>query len=136
MEQVKLSAANILPYILAGKAIFTISNPNTGKSFTYKSKVSQDKTIHFISVLNGPDNNSNYIYIGVIVNGKFMHGRKSVVGYDAPSVLAFGWFMNHLDKLGPVEVYKSGKCCRCGRLLTTRESVLQGIGPECIKMMA
>lgn len=136
MEQVKLSAANILPYILAGKAIFTISNPNTGKSFTYKSKVSQDKTIHFVSVLSGPDNVSNYTYIGVIVNGKFMHGRKSVVGCDAPSVLAFGWFMSHLDKLGPVEVYPSGKCCRCGRRLTVVSSLNNGLGPECQKMMA
>jgi hypothetical protein len=135
MEQVKLSAENILPYILAGKAIFTIRNPKTDKSFTYKVRASEDKTIHFVSILNGPDNNSSYNYIGVIVRGRFIHGRKSSVGSEAPSVLAFGWLLGHLDKLGPVEVFKSGKCCRCGRLLTTRESVLQGIGPECIKMM-
>lgn len=135
MEQVKLSAGNILPYMLAGKAILTIRNPKTDKSFTYKVRASEDKTIHFVSILNGADNNSNYCYIGVIVRGRFIHGRKSSVGSEAPSVLAFGWLMGHLGNLGPVEVYKSNKCARCGRRLTRVSSITSFLGPECQKMV-
>ena len=44
------------------------------------------------------------------------------------------------DGLGAVEaagykVHHEGKCGRCGRKLTTPESCLRGIGPECWALM-
>ena len=32
-----------------------------------------------------------------------------------------------------LEIFHEGRCCACGRKLTTPESILSGIGPECAK---
>lgn len=138
MTQAQLSSEKILPYILAGKAIFTIRNPSTDRSFTYKVSQPKDCSKWFVKVLTGPDNNSNYTYIGFLNERKeFVYGRgKSPIGEAAPSVLAFKWLMGNIDSLKGVEVFHSGKCARCGRTLTVIESITSGLGPECIKFAA
>ena len=135
MMQAQLTESNILPYILAGKAIFTIRNPNTGKSFTYKVKQPKDCSKWFVSVLTGSDNTSDYSYFGFLNERKeFVYGRgKSRIAEAAPSVLAFRWFMSNLGNLKGVECFHSGRCARCGRVLTVVESVTTGLGPECRK---
>jgi hypothetical protein len=136
MDQVLLDSDSIDSFMLAGKAVFTIFNPNTDKSFTYKIRraAGNPNFVHFVSVLTGPDNTSNYTYIGYIRNGEFNYGvGKSLIGFSAPSVQAFGWFMRNRDNLGPVEVYRSNNCARCGRKLTVVSSVINYLGPECIK---
>ena len=134
MTQAQLTEPNILPYILAGKAIFTIRNPKTGASFTYRVKQPKDCSKWFVGVLTGPDNTSNYSYIGFLNEGKqFVYGRKSRITEGAPSVLAFKWFMSNLGNLKGVECFHSGRCARCGRVLTVVESVTSGLGPECRK---
>lgn len=133
--QAQLTEPNILPYILAGKAIFTIRNPSTGRSFTYRIKQPKDCSKWFIAVLTGPDNTSNYTYIGFLNERKeYIHGRnRSPISEGAPSVMAFKWFFNNLKDLKGVECFHSGRCARCGRVLTVVESVTSGLGPECRK---
>lgn len=137
MTQAQLAESNILPYILAGKAIFTIHNPNTGRSFTYKVSQPKDCPKWFVKILTGPDNNSNYTYIGFLSERKeFVYGRnRSPISEIAPSVMAFKWFMSHLGNLKGVEVLPSGKCARCGRRLTVVSSINAFLGPECQKMV-
>jgi len=50
-------------------------------------------------------------------------------------VQAFEWTVKKLynGTLSGVKIFHEGKCCRCGRRLTTPTSVQNGIGPECIK---
>jgi hypothetical protein len=134
MEQVRLDSESISSFIMAGKATFTIRNPKTDKSFTYRIRAAESKAVHFVSVLNGRDNEKDYSYIGFIRNGEFVYGgAKSHIGNDAPSVKAFGWFMANRNNLGPVECYRSNNCARCGRKLTVISSVINYLGPECIK---
>lgn len=136
-EQVRLDSGSISSFILAGKAVFTIRNPKTDKSFTYKIKGNKENTVHFVSVLTGNNNESDYTYIGFIRNGEFVYGRaKSVIGNDAPSVQAFGWFMRNRGNLGPVECFRSNNCARCGRKLTVISSVIAWLGPECARKVA
>jgi hypothetical protein len=54
------------------------------------------------------------------------------------SVKAFDWFFNNrvscnTDLPESVEFFHEGRCGKCGRKLTTPESVTAGFGPECIK---
>ena len=45
---------------------------------------------------------------------------------------AIRFLFNHIDDVPDnLRVYHEGKCCRCGRTLTTPESIKKGIGPEC-----
>lgn len=136
MDQVLLDSGSIDSFMLAGKAVFTIRNPKTDRSFTYKVRVAKGNAvhIHFVSVLTGNNNETDYTYIGYIRDNRFQYGyNKSAIGVEAPSVKAFQWFMANRSALGPVEVYRSNNCARCGRKLTVVSSITSFLGPECIK---
>lgn len=127
-------------FVLGGDAVFTLENTRTGGRYTYKVVHSGDKKtstrlpVWFVSVLTGPANEQDYSYIGIVssTGAEFFWTGKSHLARDAVSVLAFGWFWRHVDALPTeVRVWHSGHCSRCGRTLTTPESVETGIGPVC-----
>lgn len=131
--------ADVKSFVLAGNSTFTLVSQKSNKRFTYRVRVAKDNpNLFFVSVLNGPDNESSYGYFGLIRAGKFAPGRpeKVKVGKDALSVRAFAWFFDTLmaGEIGEqVEFWHEGKCCRCGRKLTVPSSIAKGIGPECVK---
>jgi hypothetical protein len=122
-------------FVLAGRAIFTLKSLKTGKSFTFK--VTQNEgTPHFVSLLTGPSNTTDYQFLGTIFDQRtYVHGRKSKITPDAPSARAFQWVWTWLvaGKLPStvLEVYHEDRCGRCGRTLTVVESVVRGMGPIC-----
>lgn len=124
-------------FILAGNAIFTIRNTETGNTFTFKVRQPDSDKPHFVSVLTGPQNTSDYTFLGTIFNKKvYRHGKKSPISFDASSARTFNWFWQHIDDLPDcVEIYHEGYCGRCGRLLTVPESIESGIGPVCQGLM-
>jgi len=131
-------------FIFGGDAYFTIENPATGCRFTYKvSKAEKAEDLFWVGLLTGPDNTSSYTFIGRITKDPlsggwvFIHSPKKI-GADAKSVQAFMWWFRNLTIgrfLNPINFYHCGRCCCCGRLLTTPESVQAGIGPVCAGRM-
>lgn len=121
-------------YCLAGRAIVTIRSISTGNRFTYKIQTPDGAvTPHFVKVLCGPENSSDYMYIGIVDSrGEFRLTAKSRAGADADadSVRAFAWFSKNWEDRR-VEVWHEGVCGRCGRRLTVPESIASGIGPTC-----
>lgn len=138
------NVTTIRNFILGGKATFTLKSLQSGHHITYKVQESDNKKgFFFISVLTGPDNWSNYSYLGTIhTHGtrlEYRYGTKSRIGSNAASAKAAAWFFGNLNAghLAPsCEFYHEDKCCRCGRKLTTPDSVTNGIGPECMKKVA
>jgi hypothetical protein len=67
--------------------------------------------------------------------GRYQHGKKSKISDNAPSAKAFAWFVVQLrtnpNVFNQVEFRHEGCCGRCGRTLTTPESIDTGFGPEC-----
>lgn len=129
-------------FMTAGHAIVSLRSKKTGAHFTYRITKPQDKKdtqMLFVGLLSGPDNTSNYTYMGVIRNHKYFDSTKnSKVGKDAPSWKAFQWAWENICRgtlPEALEVWHEGRCGRCGRLLTVPESVERGIGPECAKHM-
>ena len=131
-------------YLLAGRAVITLENKNTGNRFTYKVKkkeVNPNSNLYFVSLLQGPDNTSDYNYLGTIFfnpkeeKGEFKLTKNSRAGQDALSFKAFHWFFNMLQQQKElpegVIVYHEGTCGRCGRTLTVPESIEIGLGPYC-----
>jgi hypothetical protein len=132
----ELKDNDIKIFIYAGNATFTITNTKTGNRFTYKVRKSKDNDIYFVSVLTGSDNTNDYSYIGFIKNELFKTSKKSKVTSDSPSFKVFNWFMININKIPSiVQVLHEGSCGRCGRKLTTPESIERGIGPECVRIM-
>jgi hypothetical protein len=134
----KLNNSDALKFMFAGNSTFTVVNTKTENRFTFKVKKSKDKdsNLFFVSVLTGPD---NYTYLGTTIEGIYRHGKKSAVSPQAQSVKVFDYVLGKL-KLGNlqefVEVWHEGTCGKCGRALTVPASILNGLGPECIKSLS
>jgi hypothetical protein len=127
---------NPAQFALAGNATFTLQSLKTGARFTFKVRVAENNaTMHFVSCLVGPDNCQDCRYFGFIRRGVFFHGGpKAKIGNDAPSVKAFRWFWEHsaTGRATPqLEVFHANRCGKCGRQLTTPESIAAGYGPDC-----
>lgn len=132
-------------FVTAGKALFTLVSERTGARFTFKVKLApkrdeNDRDAWFVSVLTGPQNTSDYTYLGMLLeNGRFIDDRKLRIGLDAPSRKAFRWFwarVNAGSDLHECQVWHEGRCGRCGRLLTVPESIESGLGPVCAGLAA
>lgn len=127
-------------FVLAGNCLFTVANTATGKYFTFRVQEPEvqknpEDPVAFVKVLSGPDNHRDYEMIGMLFKGeKYVHWNKSRFNRDCPSEVAFVWLMARLiqDNLpDSVQVFHHGYCGRCGRLLTTPESIQRGLGPTC-----
>jgi hypothetical protein len=125
---------DVVAFILAGNATFTLKSERTGTRFTYRVRKSEDGRVHFVSLMTGSDNESSFQYLGTIRDRAYQHGRKSKIGESSPGAMAFSWFHAHLqtNRLPPqLQVWHEGQCGRCARKLTVPESVERGYGPEC-----
>lgn len=142
----QLTSETLKNFIFAGTSIFTVLNEITGNRFTFRvrkagwgtSNVKSD--IFYVSVLTGSDNNSCYTFLGSYFGGKnqmYRHSPKSKIGFSAVSNKVIDWFFHHYFKnpnaYTTVKVFHSGKCGKCGKKLTTPESIKSGLGPYCGK---
>ena len=121
-----------LEFIKGGNATLTFVGQSN--RYTYKVRKAEKGDIYFVSLLVGANNESDYLYIGCISDERgFFQTAKSNHKGLAPS-LAFGFVYSRL--LGGTidertQIWHEGKCCRCGRKLTTPESIERGLGSEC-----
>jgi hypothetical protein len=145
------TAASALQYILAGNAYFTLRSAVSGIRYTFRvskpkefstlafnKKTGTKSDVRFVSLLAGPENNDDYVYLGIIEKGAFRLTKASSMLPDSVPVKAITWTIRQLSKgtLPPaLEIWHSGRCGRCGRMLTVPESIADGIGPECASKM-
>ena len=128
MTEAKLSTDKALAYILAGNATVTLRSLKTGTRFTYqivKAEKKVDSTYPdtwFVRLLTGPDNTSDYKYLGMVRDNKFRLTPKSSVPKEANSIVAFDWTLKKLAEHREsqnLEIWHVGRCGRCGRPLTS-----------------
>ena len=134
---------DLFAYILAGKATLTLRSKVTGNHYTYRVSRLDDPQKHlwFVSILTGPNNISDYTYIGVIeAEGEDEEPRFRTTAKtkdpESKGVRGFGYFANRLfnssrSVFDQMEVSHIGKCGRCARPLTDPESIRMGLGPIC-----
>ena len=126
-------------YVLAGKAIFTVEPAKQDQErlglkahYTYKvSNPSEDKPF-FVSVLIGPQNTSDYAYLGILdpKTGALRLTAKSQFPNDSWQVKVFGRVVAQVWAGGQRKIEDAGwmlhlsdTCCRCGKLLTVSASI-------------
>jgi hypothetical protein len=133
-------------FFLGGKATFTVQNNQTGEHRTYKIRKPEPTAqwpnpAWFIKQMTGTDNESHYSYIGKIdpQTGAVTLTRASKFSEGSPVVKAARWVVSHvilgLQVPDQIDIRHAGKCGRCGRTLTTPESLTRGVGPECWEKM-
>jgi hypothetical protein len=140
VDEAQIRGKQLREFVFAGNAIFTVMNTDTKNRFTLKVKKHKENDIFFVSVMTGSDNYTSYTFIGTYFPNKgYKKSYKSKIGSDAMSAKMVQWFfnsfINNQKKYETIKVYHEDKCGRCGRKLTTPESVKSGFGPECIKLV-
>ncbi len=132
----------LIDLILAGNAYFTLESKVSGTRYTYrvyeaKKAKARRVQVYYVNLLMGRNNEPDYRYIGFIKDGQFHHGgMNGRVTVEAPSFRGFRWFWEQLKmdnrvELEKVQVWPSGRCCRCGRKLTVPQSISIQMGSEC-----
>jgi hypothetical protein len=121
-----MNKEEILKFLFAGKAEFTIKSKKTGKHYTFLCKKSQKyKNVFFVtfgkqSVGRIHKNVDSIKFIPV-------YGQ---LGARNDAILPFEWFFHNMEN-EQVEFYHEGRCGKCGRKLTDPESIRRGLGPQC-----
>lgn len=132
-----------LQFILAGKCEFILHSTKTNEDFKFEmtkqqTKENENKFIYFLNTLHGYDKT----YAGVIwFNDKtqefqFSQGKKGQVASKELNIRSLIFVLNKLLKNETVQyldVFHTGRCGKCGKKLTTPESILTGLGPTCSK---
>lgn len=128
-------AADALTFAFGGNARFTLVSKKTGDRKTFRIAKARDAEMHFASLLTGPDNTSDYTYLGFVKGGSgpLIAGRKGNPTH--PAFVALDWALRRLS-VGQMpehlEFWHEGRCARCARPLTDPASIEAGFGPECI----
>ena len=132
--------ASIKKFIMAGNAIFTIKNEKTGNRFTYKFKQNQgNPDVYWVYMLCQSDNTNEKSYKflgGFSEERKFLHSKAAQIKNNTLGVKSIEWYCKHIyleDIPSYVNFYHLSHCGRCGKQLTTPDSIINGFGPECLK---
>lgn len=124
--------------LFAGRTTFTVSN-NKDAHYTYKVTKNISKQYgekYFVNLLSGPDNESSYTYMGLLMlNSDLIITRSSHFKDESLPVKVFNFAMRILEGVQKIpqgyDILPAGKCFKCGRKLTTPESIKSGYGPYC-----
>jgi hypothetical protein len=142
-----VTSADIVKYIKAGNATFTLRSVQTGKRFTYKVSAVKDRKdpkkkiagFFFVALMTGPDNEASFTYLGTLSGSHFSLTRKSRLPITSQPVAAFDftwkYLLSHTTLSEQIEFWHSGRCGHCGKKLTVPESIELGIGPICANKM-
>ena len=136
-------------FILAGRAIFSITIPDgfakknkIATSFIYRVAKKPDASIYFVSIMDAANN--DYQYIGMLSadTGEVNLTRSSHINTESLVYKLINRILQNIwggtsDKIieSGFQVEHLGKCGRCGCKLLTKESMVRGIGPECLAML-
>ena len=135
-----LEAADAVAFMQAGNATLTLVSKPTGSRYTYHIRSKPDRSgrpaIWFVRVMFGPDNETDFAYLGFIKPNQIYHWAygKTPIKEDDKRNRAFAWAWRALAAgrmPDDLEIWHEGRCGRCGRKLTVPESIASGIGPEC-----
>lgn len=123
--------------------VITIENQKTGEHRTFKIEtMAEDSPFapgqRVLSILVGPNNEFNYESFAFVTKG--VQPRVHVWKKHRTSEWAkYGPFLEQLHNMVKkhpfIQVKWAGRCIRCNRLLTSPQSIRDGIGPKCKEMI-
>lgn len=132
--------------LASGLATFTLSgklNSGLAKRYTFRIQKVEDKgrpPVYFVKLLRGPDNNQDYVYLGVYdADGVGVRLTvKSRFKPDSYPVLILTRYLAAVRNGHEQRVTDAGwtmhwscNCQWCGRTLTVPSSVDNRLGPDC-----
>lgn len=133
----RLTKSDTLKNMIAGRySIFNLEAPSGKNHFFEFIRPKEGFTPNTIFAYVR-HNNFRY-YLGTVENGHFRLTRNSKFGPNTESVLGAKYIVslsNNQALLGstPMKLTYSGRCCMCGRLLSSEKSIELGFGKRCYK---
>lgn len=130
MMESKLNIDKALDFIFGGNSTFTALNTKSENRFTFKVKKHKKDDIFFISALVG----SSYEFVGSYKEDIFKYSFRSRISDKSQSIQVFKYIiakLNNKNLPDYIEIWHSGRCGKCGKELTTPESISIGFGPVC-----
>lgn len=131
------------PYLTAGNTTFTLYSAKLDKRYTYH--ILQDKKVknrYIVKLMYKSDNEDleeSFKFLGLFYEDSMTLKVNSIGVYKQDAAQMLDYFLSIVDKRREwpttCEFYPSRKCARCGRTLTTPESITRGIGPDCLKAL-
>lgn len=124
----------IQEFLKAGKPTFTVVSNKTGEHRTFKGQMSDNGKMLWVSLLVAPD---TYQYAGTLfpATWDYRTTAKSPANHPIHKVLGYFAAGLRMKDLRQMEFKHAGRCGRCGRELTTPESIDAGLGPVCRGLM-
>ena len=123
--------------LFAGKTKFTISNEKD-QHYTFKVKQIKDTHRYMVLLLTGPNNSNDFTYLGMLWDESVRPvslTQKSKFNKDSTPYKVFCYAQSVLANKNTLpegySILPSGTCFKCGRELTTPESIRTGYGPVC-----
>ena len=121
-----INPADIRRYVTAGRATFTVLNPQTKRRMTFRVRCGRKTGCFFAEIRDS----FGFDTVATI----YPNGVSPTPGATPEAIKAFLWIWNHIDTFPPsLEFYHEGSCARCGRPLTDPESIRAGYGPDCLR---
>ena len=138
------TAENAMRFVTGGNATLTARSAKTSNRFTFKVSAPKDKTTgkreetakRFVSVMIGSDNENDFTYLGMVSEDGSFRATRATTNPGGMAFKAFDWVWKRLragNLPESLELWHEGKCARCGKKLTTPESIEAGVGPECLR---
>lgn len=135
-----ISEQYLRAYVLSKKPVFTLYSAKTKLRYTFRL-THQAGEWHRIERLYGDDNTKDYRYVGVFRISSIMWAGRTRLDLNyrfseqSEATKQIAYFLKVLVGEEPwpetMYFYPSGRCARCGRVLTTPESIERGFGPKC-----
>ena len=140
----------VSPFLLpdlffAGRAVLTFNNDTKGTHMTVKVKQVRDRQdrkkklpIFFVSISLLGDKEQGMVFAGTIFqeSGHVKLGRNVDPTSRLARALAFlaqAVKDPSILRANNVSFQHEGRCCSCGMALTHPQSIVVGLGPECLK---
>ena len=129
---------------LAGRAVLTFRNQETGSHMTVRIKQWRDKQdrkvklpIYSVEVSLLGDRRSGYEYAGTLFSDTMRVKPGRGVELDSRLGRVLVWLVAAIQNPEPlrgrVGLFHEGRCCECGLPLTHPESINTALGPVCLR---
>mgnify|MGYP000844572932 FL=1 len=129
---------------LAGRAVLTFRNLETGTHMTVRLKQWRDRQdrkvrlpIYSVEISLLGDRRSGYEYAGTLFSDTWRVKLGRGVTLDSRLGRSLTWLMasirNPAPLRGRVGLFHEGRCCECGLPLTHPESIDTALGPVCLQ---
>lgn len=128
---------------LAGRAVLTFRNLETGTHMTVKLKQWRDRQdrkiklpIYSVEISMLGDRWNGYVKAGTLRTDSWTVTPGRGVSLDSRTGRALTWLTAAIQNperiRGRVGLFHEGRCCECGLPLTHPESINTGLGPVCL----